>query len=61
MNAAGYAEDLRLTRLSAGSPSLLAGNQSFIEQVKNFEYNVEHDDAPDALAGSMIFAGVMKE
>ena len=61
MNAAAYVNDIKLFEMKAGKPELIAANKAFIEQVKNFEYNVEHDDAPDALAGSLIFAGILKD
>ena len=61
MNIASYVNDLKLFEMSEGSPELIQGNQIFIDQVKNYEYNVEHDDAPDSMAGVAIFMGLIKD
>ena len=53
MNAAAYVNDIKLFEMKDGKPELIAANKAFIEQVKNFEYNVEHDDAPDADEGAI--------
>lgn len=61
MNIASYVEDLRLFEQTTGSPDLIQANQIFIDQVKNYEYNAEHDDAPDSMAGVAIFMGLIKD
>lgn len=61
MNIASYVKDIKLYQMTEGEPSLLQGNQIFIDQVKNYEYNAEHDDAPDSLAGVAIFMGLIKD
>lgn len=61
MNIASYVKDIKLFEMTDGDPSLLQGNKIFIDQVKNYEYNAEHDDAPDSLAGVAIFMGLIKD
>lgn len=52
INMATFCDDLRLFRVDGGIRSdIIEANQIFIEQTKNYEYNAEHDDAPDACAG----------
>lgn len=59
MNIASFVNDLELYRMEEGDPVLLQGNEIFIDQVKNYEYNAEHDDAPDSMAGVAIFMGLL--
>lgn len=61
MNIASYVRDLRLYEQTTGSGALIQGNQIFIDQVKNYEYNAEHDDAPDSMAGVAIFMGLVTD
>lgn len=61
MNIASYVKDIKLYEMTDGDPSLLQGNQIYIDQIKNYEYNAEHDDAPDSLAGVAIFMGLIKD
>lgn len=61
MNIAGYVNDIILYEMTEGTPALLQGNKKFIEQVKNYEYNAEHDDAPDSMAGVAIFMGLIRD
>lgn len=61
MNIASYVQDLQLYEQTTGSGELIHANQIFIEQVKNYEYNAEHDDAPDSMAGVAIFMGLITD
>ena len=61
MNIASYVQDIKLYEMTEGDSDLIQGNQIFIDQVKNYEYNVEHDDAPDSLAGVAIFMGLITD
>ena len=61
MNIASYVNDLELFEQKTGSGALINANQIFIEQVKNYEYNAEHDDAPDSMAGVAIFMGLITD
>lgn len=61
MNIASYVNDIRLYEMTSGEAELLKGNQIFIDQVKNYEYNAEHDDAPDSMAGVAIFMGLIRD
>ena len=61
MNVASYVNDIKLFEMNEGDPALIQGNKIFIDQVKNYEYNAEHDDAPDSLAGVAIFMGLIKD
>ena len=61
MNIASYVQDLRLFKQESGNPTLIQANEIFIDQVKNYEYNAEHDDAPDSMAGVAIFMGLIKD
>lgn len=61
MNIASYVNDIKLFEMNEGDPALIQGNKIFIDQVKNYEYNAEHDDAPDSLAGVAIFMGLIKD
>lgn len=52
INMSTFCDDLRLYRASGNVRSdIIEANNIFIEQTKNYEYNAEHDDAPDACAG----------
>lgn len=55
MNAATLRDDIRLARIPNLKPEYLEAQKIFIEQTKNYEYNVEHDDAPDALASLISY------
>lgn len=55
MNAATLRDDIRLARLPNLKPEYLEAQKIFIEQTKNYEYNAEHDDAPDALASLISY------
>ena len=61
MNIASYVSDIKLFEMTSGSGALLQGNEKYIEQIKNYEYNAEHDDAPDSLAGVAIFMGLISD
>lgn len=61
MNIASYVRDIKLFEMTSGSGALLQGNKKYIEQIKNYEYNAEHDDAPDSLAGVAIFMGLISD
>lgn len=61
MNTAQFVDDIKLCRFTQGVPELLQGNKIFVDLVKNYEYNCEHDDPPDALAGLTVFMGVVNE
>lgn len=61
INAAFFSEHMLLHEVAEGlDPQLLQANQIFIEQVKNYEYRVKFDDAPDALAGLMEYLGIVQ-
>lgn len=55
MNAATFKDDLKLSQLKDMPPEFLQAQKIFIEQFHNFEYNVEHDDAPDAAASLISY------
>ena len=61
LNAAQFINDLKLVQVLSGKPELIQGNKIFIDLVKNYEYKIEHDDPPDALAGLLVFMGVLNE
>lgn len=61
MNIASYVNDIKLYEMKSGSPALINANKIFIEQTKNYEYNIDHDDSPDSLAGVAIFAGLIND
>ena len=61
MNIASYVNDIKLYEMTNGEGELIRANQIYIDQVKNYEYNVEHDDAPDSLAGVAIFMGLITD
>ena len=61
MNVASYVNDILLFEQQTGNPELIRGNKIYLEQIKNYEYNVEHDDAPDSLAGVAIFMGLVRD
>lgn len=61
MNLGAYVESIKLHKVSGMSAELLRANDIFIDQVKSYEYNVEHDDAPDSMAGVAIFMGLLKD
>ena len=61
MNLASYVADIQLFEMTKGDPALIQANKIFIDQVKNYEYNAEHDDAPDSMAGVSIFMGLIKD
>lgn len=61
MNLASYVADIQLFEMTRGDPALIQANKIFIDQVKNYEYNAEHDDAPDSMAGVSIFMGLIKD
>jgi hypothetical protein len=61
MNIASYVNDIELFRQERGMPALLQGNEIYLDQVRNYEYNAEHDDAPDSLAGVAIFMGLIRD
>ena len=53
--------DIQLFEMNQGDPALIQANKIYIDQIKNYEYNAEHDDAPDSLAGVAIFMGLIKD
>lgn len=55
MNAAAFTQDLKLAKLDGLPAEFTEAQQIFIEQVKNYEYNVEHDDAPDSVASLISY------
>ena len=61
MNVASYVNDILLYEQQTGNPELIRANKIFVEQIKNYEYNAEHDDAPDSLAGVAIFMGLIRD
>lgn len=61
MNVASYVNDIMLFEQQTGNPELIQANKIYIEQIKNYEYNAEHDDAPDSLAGVSIFMGLVRD
>ncbi len=61
INAAFFSEHTLLHEVEGGiDPQLLQANQIFIEQVRNYEYRVKFDDAPDSLAGLMEYLGIVQ-
>lgn len=61
MNAGAFVDSTKLFEMKTGAGEIIQANQIFIEQVKNYEYNAEHDDAPDSLAGVEIFMGLLND
>nr|WDY38255.1 large terminase protein [Caudoviricetes sp.] len=61
MNLGAYVRNIKLAKMKGMTADLLRANEIFIDQVKNYEYNVEHDDAPDSMAGAAIFMGVLSD
>lgn len=61
MNAGAFVDSTKLFEMKLGAGEIIQANQIFIEQVKNYEYNAEHDDAPDSLAGVEIFMGLLND
>lgn len=55
LNAAAFCNDLKLSKLAGLPPEFTEAQQIFIEQTKNYEYNSEHDDAPDAAASLISY------
>lgn len=55
MNAAAFSQDLKLAKILGLPAEFTEAQQIFIEQVKNYEYNVEHDDAPDSVASLISY------
>ena len=61
VNSAQFIDDIKLTAIYKGNPALIQANKIFIDLVKNYEYKVDKDDPPDALAGLLTFIGVVNE
>lgn len=61
VNAAQFIDDIKLVQVYNGRPEIIQANKIFVDLVKNYEYNCEHDDPPDALAGLLVFVGVVNE
>lgn len=61
INAAFFVEHMLFNKVKENfSLEILQANEIFINQVKDYEYRVKHDDAPDATAGLMEYLGVVK-
>ncbi|MDR2426836.1 MAG: hypothetical protein LBD46_06650 [Endomicrobium sp.] len=60
-NAATFKKNIKLsTKVSNGSASLIEANKRFNKQVKEYEYIMKHDDAPDNIASAMLHLGLIK-
>jgi hypothetical protein len=51
INAGVYAHLIHISRES---------DKQYVDQVKKYEYNVKHDDAPDSLASILLWLGLIK-
>ena len=61
INAAFFSEHMLFHEFDGNVDSqILQANQIFIDQVKNYEYRVRYDDAPDATAGLMEYLGIVQ-
>lgn len=64
LNAASHKPDLRLSRYLPPvlqKPPFRQAQKAFNDMVLDYEYKAEHDDAPDALAGLLMFIGLIKK
>lgn len=60
MRMALHRENIKLTKISGMSPDLQQANEKYIELVRQYEYNTEHDDPPDALSSLLEKVGLIK-
>lgn len=61
INAAFFAQNMLFHKVEENfNLEILQANEIFINQVKDYEYRVKNDDAPDATAGLMEYLGVVK-
>jgi hypothetical protein len=58
INCAFFAEHIRLQEVVDFDSEILQANQVFNQQVRDYEYRVKYDDAPDSLAGLMQYLGI---
>lgn len=60
MRMAIHRDSIKLTRVKDLPPDLREANNKSIELVKQYEYNTEYDDPPDALSSLMEKVGLIK-
>jgi len=59
INAAFFSEHIKLHEVAEGFDlEIMEANQIFMQQVKDYEYRVKFDDAPDAVAGLSEYLGI---
>lgn len=60
MRMALHRENIKLSMINDLPPDLKQANEKYIELVKQYEYNTEHDDPPDALSSLLEKVGLIK-
>lgn len=59
MRMALHRENIKLTKVSGMGVLMQQANEKYIELVRQYEYNTEHDDPPDSLSSLMEVVGLI--
>jgi hypothetical protein len=59
MRMALHRENIKLTKVSGMGAAMQQANEKYIELIRQYEYNSEHDDPPDSLSSLMEVVGLI--
>lgn len=59
MRMALHRDNIKLSKISSLPAELRTANEKYIELVRQYEYNTEHDDPPDALSSLLEKVGLI--